>query len=92
MGCCYFIGPSFENIGIVAAAINAMYNLELSREDVINIGKHILKIELEFNEKTGIPKDKNDLPQFFRQEPSEPSGLTFTFTNEELRNFWGKLD
>ncbi|MFX0059266.1 MAG: aldehyde ferredoxin oxidoreductase C-terminal domain-containing protein, partial [Candidatus Heimdallarchaeota archaeon] len=39
MGCCYFIGPSYENMEIVAAAINAMYNLNLTREDIINIGK-----------------------------------------------------
>ncbi len=92
MGCCYFIGPSYENMEIVTAAINAMYNLNLTREDVINIGKHILKIELSFNEKAGITKDMDDVPDFLKEEPSEPSGLKFTFTKEELQNFWKKLD
>ncbi|NVM17087.1 MAG: aldehyde ferredoxin oxidoreductase [Candidatus Lokiarchaeota archaeon] len=92
MGCCYFIGPSFENMEIVTAAINAMYNLDLSREDVINIGKHILKTELKFNEKAGISKDMNDVPDFLKFEPSEPSGLKFNFTEEELHDFWEKLD
>jgi aldehyde:ferredoxin oxidoreductase len=92
MGCCYFIGPSYENMEIITAAINAMYNLDLTREDVINIGKQILKTELEFNEKAGITKDKNDVPEFLKLEPSEPSGLKFTFTEEELHNFWKKLD
>ena len=71
MGCCYFIGPSYENMEIITAAINAMYNLDLTREDVINIGKKILKTELTFNEKAGITKDKNDIPEFFKLEPSE---------------------
>jgi len=92
MGCCYFIGPSYENMEIVTAAINAMYDLNLTREDVINIGKQILKTELAFNEKAGISKDKNDVPEFLKLEPSEPSGLKFTFTEEELHNFWKKLD
>ncbi|NVM46523.1 MAG: aldehyde ferredoxin oxidoreductase [Candidatus Lokiarchaeota archaeon] len=92
MGCCYFIGPSYENMEIVTAAINAMYNLNLTREDLINIGKHILKIELSFNEKAGVTKDMDDVPDFLKQEPSEPSGLKFTFTKEEIRNFWKKLD
>ena len=92
MGCCYFIGPSYENMEIITAAINAMYNLDLTREDVINIGKKILKTELAFNEKAGITKDKNDVPEFLKLEPSEPSGLKFTFTKEELHNFWKKLD
>ena len=42
MGCCYFIGPSYENMEIIAKALNAMYEINLSREDVINIGKEIL--------------------------------------------------
>jgi len=92
MGCCYFIGPSYENMEIVTAAINAMYNLDLTREEVINIGKHILKIELAFNEKAGISKDSNDVPEFLKLEPSEPSGLKFTFSKEELQDFWKKLD
>jgi aldehyde:ferredoxin oxidoreductase len=92
MGCCYFIGPSFENMNIITAAINAMYNLELSREDVIDIGKQILKVELDFNEKAGIPRERNELPQFLREETSEPSGLKFTFKKEELTDFWSRLD
>lgn len=91
LGCCYFIGPSFENMEIVKGALNAMYALELTREDVINIGKNILKTELDFNEKAGILQDMDSLPEFLRIEPSEPTGLKFTFTKEELNQFWNKL-
>ncbi len=92
LGCCYFIGPSYENMGIVKGALNAMYNLELTRVDVINIGKSILKVELDFNAKAGILQDRNDVPEFFRTESSEPTGLKFTFTKEELNQFWKKLN
>ncbi|MBY9011675.1 MAG: aldehyde ferredoxin oxidoreductase [Candidatus Lokiarchaeota archaeon] len=92
MGCCYFIGPSYENMAIITAAINAMYNLDLTREDVINIGKQILKTEINFNEKAGITKDKNDVPKFLKIEPSEPSGLKFTFNKEDLQDFWNRLE
>jgi aldehyde:ferredoxin oxidoreductase len=91
MGCCYFIGPSYENMEIVTAAINAMYNLNLKREDVINIGKNILKTEISFNERADITNNANDVPEFLKQETSEPSGLKFTFPKDELRNFWKKL-
>jgi len=77
---------------IVTAAINAMYNLNLTREDVINIGKRILKTEISFNEKAGITNAMNDVPEFLKREPSYPSGLKFTFTKEELHDFWEKLD
>lgn len=92
MGCCYFIGPSYENMKIVTKAINAMYDLKLNREDIINIGKKILKCEIDFNIKAGLTQDMNDVPKFFREESSNPLGLKYTFDKEELKNFWNKLD
>ncbi len=92
MGCCYFIGPSYETMDIVAKAINAMYNTNLTREDIIKIGKQIIKTELEFNEKAGITQDINDVPEFFRKEASIPTNLKFEFPKEVLQNFWSRLD
>jgi aldehyde:ferredoxin oxidoreductase len=91
VGCCYFIGPSYENMELIAHAINAMYNLNLNRDDVIEIGKKILKTEIEFNEKASITEDMNDVPQFFRDEPSIPSNIKYSFPKEELKSFWDKL-
>ena len=84
--------PSLNKRNCCKGALNAMYNLELTREDVINIGKNILKAELDFNAKAGILQDMNGIPEFFRTESSEPTGLKFTFTKEELNQFWKKLN
>ncbi len=92
MGCCYFIGPSYENMSILANVINAMYDLQLTRNDVINIGKNVLRIEIEFNKKAGITKDSNDVPEFFKNEASPPLNLKFSFTKNDLQNFWDRLD
>ncbi|MFX1500584.1 MAG: aldehyde ferredoxin oxidoreductase C-terminal domain-containing protein [Promethearchaeota archaeon] len=92
MGCCYFIGPSYENVEILAKAINAMYDLNLTREDVIKIGIEIIRTELEFNERAGITQEMNDVPKFFREEPSEPTGLKYMFDKADLSNFWKRLD
>ncbi|MHA1280870.1 MAG: aldehyde ferredoxin oxidoreductase C-terminal domain-containing protein [Promethearchaeota archaeon] len=92
MGCCYFIGPSYENMEICADAINALLGTNLSRNDVINISKNMLRNELEFNEKAGITNDDNDVPEFFRNEPCPPTNLTYTFPKEDLKNFWKRLD
>jgi len=92
MGCCYFIGPSYENMEIVANSINAMYNLNLTRKDIIDIGIEIIRTELKFNEKAGITQKMNDVPHFFREEPSVPTGLTYTFEQNTLKNFWERLD
>ncbi|MFX1498984.1 MAG: aldehyde ferredoxin oxidoreductase C-terminal domain-containing protein [Promethearchaeota archaeon] len=89
-GCCYFIGPSYENMDIIANALNAMYDLDLNRDDVIKIGENILKTELEFNKQTKI--SSNNVPEFFRNEPSKPTDLMYTFTHEDLANFWNRLE
>jgi len=92
MGCCYFIGPSYENMEILAKAINAMYDLTLKRGDVIKIGIDIIRTELEFNEKAGITQEMNDIPRFFREQSSEPTGLKYSFDKADLSNFWKRLD
>lgn len=92
MGCCYFIGPSFENMELVTGALNAMHGLELTRDDVIQIGVNILKSELEFNEKAGLGKNTNEIPSFFREESSIPTDLKYTFSSEELKGFWKRLE
>ncbi|MFX0036401.1 MAG: aldehyde ferredoxin oxidoreductase C-terminal domain-containing protein [Candidatus Hermodarchaeota archaeon] len=92
MGCCYFIGPSYENMEIVTNAINAMYNINLTRKDVINIGIDIIRTELKFNEKAGITQEMNNIPDFFRAESSEPIKLKFSFDKEDLKTFWKRLN
>ena len=92
MGCCYFIGPSYENMELIANAINAMHDTQLTREDVINLGKQIIKTEISFNEKAGITQEMNDVPEFMKNEASPPTNLKFEFSKEVLKNFWKKLD
>jgi len=92
MGCCYFIGPSFENMEIIKNSINAMYGLNLTREDVIKIGISIIRTELDFNEKAGITQEMNNVPEFFRKEPLEPTGLKYTFDIADLKTFWRRLN
>jgi aldehyde:ferredoxin oxidoreductase len=92
MGVCYFVGPSYKNMELVSNAINAMYGTNLSRDDVINIGKNVIRNELEFNDKAGITKSMNDLPNFFREEPSNPIDLTVSISKKEFADFWNRLE
>lgn len=92
MGCCYFIGPSYETMELIAEAINAMHDVKLTREDVINLGKNIIKTELNFNEKAGITQEMNDVPDFMKTEASPPTNLKFEFSKEVLKNFWKKIN
>jgi len=91
IGCCYFIGPSWRNMGYIANLLNAMHGWNLSAEDVMNWGKEIINMEIEFNKKAGLKEDTNDLPDFFRTEPLEPTGSKFDISKEELASAWKNL-
>ena len=91
IGCCYFIGPSYQTMETVAGALNAMYSLDLNRDDVINIGKNIIRNEIDFNDKAGITQDLNDLPEFFRNEPSDPLDLKVSIPKADFHSFWDRL-
>ena len=90
MGCCYFIGPYYQTMETITDALNAMYGLNLTREEIIGIGRDILQWEVEFNMKAGITDDMNDLPDFFRTEFSDPVKLKVDIPKEEFKNFWSK--
>jgi len=92
MGVCYFIGPNYKNMELVSKAINAMYGTNLSVDDVINIGKNLIRNEIKFNEKAGITQDMNDLPEFFRKESSDPIKKTVSISKEDYKEFWKRLD
>jgi aldehyde:ferredoxin oxidoreductase len=91
IGCCYFIGPSWRNMEYVANLLNAMHGWNMSAEDVMNWGKEIINMEIEFNKKAGLAEDTNDLPEFFRTEPLEPTGSKFDINKEELASVWKNL-
>ena len=57
---------------------------DLTGDDVTNLGKNILKMERDFNQRAGFTKADDRLPQFFKDEPLAPHNVTFGVTDEEL--------
>ncbi|SDP61853.1 aldehyde ferredoxin oxidoreductase family protein [Desulforhopalus singaporensis] len=68
--------------------INARFDLSLTGDDVVNLGKHILKTEREFNMKAGFTSIDDRLPEFFYTEPLPPHNVVFDFSDEEINTFW----
>jgi aldehyde:ferredoxin oxidoreductase len=64
--------------------INAFYGLNLTAEDVADLGKSVLKNEREFNRRAGIGPEQDRLPAFFLKEKLPPHNVTFGVTEEEL--------
>lgn len=68
--------------------INARFDINLNGDDVVNLGKYILKTEKAFNEAAGFTNLDDRLPEFFYKEPLPPHNVVFDFTGEEIDEFW----
>ena len=68
--------------------LNAKYNLTLTGDDVVALGKQIFKTEREFNQRAGFTKVHDRLPEFFEEEVVNPHNQTWDFTDEEIDEFF----
>ena len=68
--------------------INARFGINLTGDDVTNLGKTILKTERAFNQAAGFNNADDRLPEFFYEEPLPPHNVVVDFTPEEIDSFW----
>lgn len=68
--------------------INARHGVNLTTDDVTNLGKNILKTERAFNFAAGLTKEDDRLPEFFKNEALPPHNAIWDFTDAEIDSFW----
>ncbi len=87
-GMCLFIAFALldqpETFQALIDLINSFYGLNMNADDVVELGKKILKTERDFNSKAGFTKEQDRLPRFFKNEPVAPHNVTFTVKDEDL--------
>ncbi len=87
-GMCVFVAFAILDIPAgfegIYEMLNAQYGLKLTADDVLALGKSILKTEREFNRKAGFTSAHDRLPKFFTTEPLSPHGKVFEVTDAEL--------
>ncbi len=87
-GLCLFI--AFPALDIpecfegVIGMLNGRYGLNLTANDVAALGKKILKVERDFNERAGFSNLDDRLPEFFKEEKLPPHNLTFLVPDVDL--------
>jgi aldehyde:ferredoxin oxidoreductase len=72
----------------VTEIVNTQCGLDLSYEDMQEMGKAVLKEERVFNLKAGFAPSADRLPEFFKEEPSPPSDFIFDVPDSEIDSFW----
>ncbi|HWI41686.1 MAG TPA: aldehyde ferredoxin oxidoreductase C-terminal domain-containing protein [Verrucomicrobiae bacterium] len=91
-GLCLFVAfPALdipETLAAIVDMLNAKYGVTLTGDDVVALGKQVLKIEHDFNTRAGFTREHDRLPEFFKDDKCAPHDLTWTFTGEEIDEFW----
>lgn len=64
--------------------INAQYGISLTADDVDELGKAVLRAELDFNRRAGFTNAHDRLPEFMEYEAIEPHNVVWDFTPEEI--------
>ncbi|WP_027183050.1 aldehyde ferredoxin oxidoreductase C-terminal domain-containing protein [Desulfovibrio inopinatus] len=87
-GFCLFVAFAIldqqDTFSAMIETINGMYGLSMTADDVVELGKTILKKEREFNQKAGLGKEHDRLPRYFKREALAPHNITFDVPDEEL--------
>jgi aldehyde:ferredoxin oxidoreductase len=84
-GQCFFVGPTKETMEIIAQLINAKYGIKLDLDNIIEMGREILRIEKEFNRRAGFTIIDDRLPEFFYFEKLPPKNLIFDVSEKEIK-------
>jgi len=91
-GMCIFVAfPALDDPACLPALIdmiNARFGIAITGDDVVNLGKTILKLERAFNIKAGLTSADDRMPEFMKYEALPPHNTTWDFTNEEIDEFW----
>lgn len=91
-GMCLFIAFAALDDGACLPALvdmlNARFGINLTSDDVTNLGASILKTERAFNMAAGFTNLDDRLPEFFELEPIAPHNVVWDFTGEEIDAFW----
>ncbi len=64
--------------------INARYGWGVDNTILSELGKHTIKMEVEFNQKAGFTKADDRLPEWMTREPVPPHNVVFDVPNEEM--------
>lgn len=87
-GMCLFVAFATldqpETFQALVDLLNSFYGWKLTADDVVELGKSILKKEREFNAAAGFTAQHDRLPEFFTKEPLPPHNTTFQVKDEEL--------
>jgi aldehyde:ferredoxin oxidoreductase len=68
--------------------MSGLYGKDLTMDDVVNLGKMVLKTEHDYNTAAGFTAEDDRLPQFMIEEAIPVHNVKFTIPDEEIDRLW----
>jgi len=91
-GMCIFVAfPALdipECLPALIDMISARAGVALTGDDVVHLGKTVLKTERRFNQAAGLTSAHDRLPEFFTSDPVAPHQAVWDFSGAEIDSFW----
>ncbi len=93
IGMCEFAvtGDRKQTMTFVKDLLNACFGIDITEDDLVNIGRDTLRDEVEFNKGAEIA-DFDPIPDFVRTEVLPPMGMKFGVDADEISKIWDNLD
>jgi aldehyde:ferredoxin oxidoreductase len=73
-----------EGIANVYTMMSAKSGLDFGEDDWADLGRRVIKTELEFNRKAGFTREDDRLPSMFHNEPLPPYNVVVKISDEEM--------
>jgi aldehyde:ferredoxin oxidoreductase len=87
-GMCLFIAFALldqpETFQALLDMLGAFHGINMTADDVTELGKKVLTMERDFNARAGFTAHQDRLPRFFQAEKLPPHNVTFEVKDEEL--------
>ncbi|MDR1778097.1 MAG: aldehyde ferredoxin oxidoreductase [Desulfovibrio sp.] len=88
IGLCMFAGLAIldnpEMQSCLADMLNAKFGLTLGVDDIADLGKRVLRLEVDFNRRAGFTEAADRLPDFFSDEEIPPHAEKFDISAQDL--------
>ena len=92
IGLCVF-GRSVTdgNLKLIADAMNDAFDLDVTPDEVRELGREALRLEDQFNRAAGFKEADDELPAFFHSEPLPPTNRSARLQANEVNSYMRRL-
>ncbi len=91
-GLCLFARPPVvADPQLMVDMLNGRFGWGWTTEDLDRANRDVLRAELEFNRRAGLPPARERMPAYMRSEPLPPHGATFDLPDSEIESVFEAL-